>query len=87
MDSSPNEQTTLLRKFRRPTPLPRLQITVAILLQLCEPITSQSIYPYINQVGLKLLSPYYLQLDLGFSLSASSTSPAEMKKRRAIMLD
>ena len=36
---------------RRPiTPLPKLQIAIVLLLQVCEPITSQSIFPYINQV-------------------------------------
>ena len=39
------------RKKTRPTPLPKLQIAIVLLLQVCEPITSQSIYPYINQVG------------------------------------
>lgn len=33
-----------------PTPLPRLQMTILILLQLVEPMTSQVIYPFINQV-------------------------------------
>jgi hypothetical protein len=37
-------------KKRRRSPLPKLQIAVVLLLQLCEPLTSQSIYPYINQV-------------------------------------
>ncbi|KAF7773190.1 hypothetical protein Agabi119p4_5357 [Agaricus bisporus var. burnettii] len=30
--------------------LPKLQIAVVLLLQLCEPLMSQSIYPYINQL-------------------------------------
>ena len=33
-----------------PNPLPKLQLAIVLLLQVCEPITSQSIYPYINQV-------------------------------------
>jgi hypothetical protein len=36
---------------KTPTPLPKLQLTIALLLQMCEPITSSSLYPYINQVS------------------------------------
>ncbi|KAJ7176473.1 major facilitator superfamily domain-containing protein [Mycena filopes] len=32
------------------TPLPKLQLTVILLVQICEPLSSQSIYPYINQL-------------------------------------
>ena len=32
------------------TPLPKLQIGIVLLFQLAEPITSQCIYPFINQV-------------------------------------
>jgi len=39
-------------KTRKATPLPKVQILVVLLLQICEPLTSQSIYPYINQVSL-----------------------------------
>ena len=35
-----------------PNPLPKLQLAVVLLLQVCEPITCQSILPYINQVRL-----------------------------------
>ncbi|KAF8875928.1 major facilitator superfamily domain-containing protein [Infundibulicybe gibba] len=48
-----NEETALLapaKKLQKPTPLPKVQIGIVLLLQLCEPITSQSIYPYINQL-------------------------------------
>ncbi|KAJ3866719.1 major facilitator superfamily transporter [Lentinula novae-zelandiae] len=38
------------RRKRAPTPLPKVQISILMLLQICEPITSQSIYPYINQL-------------------------------------
>ncbi|KAF8824811.1 hypothetical protein HHX47_DHR7000044 [Lentinula edodes] len=38
------------RRKRAPTPLPKVQISIMMLLQICEPITSQSIYPYINQL-------------------------------------
>ncbi|KAJ7110829.1 major facilitator superfamily domain-containing protein [Mycena crocata] len=48
-----NEETALLprpeTKARR-TPLPKFQLTVILLIQICEPIASQSIYPYINQL-------------------------------------
>ena len=40
------------QKKRLPNPLPKLQLAVVLLVQVCEPITSQSIYPYINQVRL-----------------------------------
>ncbi|KIK52657.1 hypothetical protein GYMLUDRAFT_1028562 [Collybiopsis luxurians FD-317 M1] len=40
----------VLKQRRTPTPLPKVQISILMLLQLCEPILSQSIYPYINQL-------------------------------------
>ncbi|KAH9481792.1 Major facilitator-type transporter psiT2 [Psilocybe cubensis] len=50
-----NEETPLLRTGSASassnngrTPLPKLQIAIVLLLQICEPISSQSIYPYIN---------------------------------------
>lgn len=55
-----DEETPLLTspveasKKRQASPLPKLQITIVLLLQLCEPITSQSIYPYINQLVSEL---------------------------------
>ncbi|KAF8875781.1 major facilitator superfamily domain-containing protein [Infundibulicybe gibba] len=48
-----DEETALLahaKKQHKPTPLPKVQIGIALLLQLSEPIASQSIYPYINQL-------------------------------------
>ena len=50
-----DETTPLLRPIpdaaKRPrTPLPKLQIAIVIFLQIGEPLLSQSIYPYINQV-------------------------------------
>ena len=51
-----NERTPLISanndsaKERR-TPLPKLQIAIVIFLQIGEPLLSQSIYPYINQVS------------------------------------
>ena len=51
----PDEETPLLdtnpQKPCLPTPLPKLQIAIVLLWQVCEPLTSQSIYPYINQVS------------------------------------
>jgi hypothetical protein len=47
------------RQRRKPRPLPKLQISIILLLQLCEPLMSQSIYPYINQVGGALSSFFF----------------------------
>ncbi|OAX35437.1 MFS general substrate transporter [Rhizopogon vinicolor AM-OR11-026] len=53
-----NERTSLLdagqQGQRKPTPLPKLQISILLLAQLFEPIASQSIYPYINQLVSEL---------------------------------
>ncbi|OBZ72619.1 Protein ZINC INDUCED FACILITATOR-LIKE 1 [Grifola frondosa] len=38
------------KTVKTPTPLPKLQISILLLLQLAEPITSQCIYPFINQL-------------------------------------
>jgi hypothetical protein len=50
-----NERTALLGAGqpgqKKATPLPKLQITILLLALLVEPIASQSIYPYINQVS------------------------------------
>ena len=51
------DETTALLPAKEPkpvTPLPRLQIGILLLLQLAEPITSQCIYPFINQVCIIL---------------------------------
>ena len=53
--SQPDEETALLasperKPVKAPTPLPKLQIFILLLMQLAEPITSQCIYPFINQV-------------------------------------
>jgi hypothetical protein len=49
-----NEEVPLLPDSldvpKRPTPLPKIQIVVLLLTCLIEPIASQSILPYINQV-------------------------------------
>ncbi|KAJ3568220.1 hypothetical protein NP233_g5851 [Leucocoprinus birnbaumii] len=55
-----DEQTPLLAspsteaQEPQPTPLPKLQVGVVLFLQLCEPITGFSIYPYINELVSKL---------------------------------
>jgi hypothetical protein len=46
-DSSPLYHT---KGHQKPTPLPWLQISILVLIQVCEPMTAESIYPYINQV-------------------------------------
>jgi hypothetical protein len=50
-----DEETGLLdehrrQKVREPTPLQRTQLSIVLLLQIVEPLTSHSIYPYVNQV-------------------------------------
>ncbi|KAJ7812394.1 major facilitator superfamily transporter, partial [Mycena olivaceomarginata] len=49
-----NEETALLsRPVSKPrTPLPKLQLSVILLIQTAEPLASQSIYPYINQLDI-----------------------------------
>ncbi|KAJ3568782.1 hypothetical protein NP233_g5486 [Leucocoprinus birnbaumii] len=57
---TPDEETPLLTppvlpsQKPRASPLPKLQIAIIVLLQLCEPISSQSIIPYINQLVSEL---------------------------------
>jgi MFS family permease len=57
-DIAVNERTALLDAGRRgqkkATPLPKLQIAILLLALLVEPIASQSIYPYINQLVSEL---------------------------------
>ncbi|PPQ80156.1 hypothetical protein CVT25_001449 [Psilocybe cyanescens] len=57
-DIHDDERTPLLNEQRvskqKRTPLPKLQIGIVLLLQICEPICSQSIYPYINELVSKL---------------------------------
>ncbi|KAJ7760686.1 major facilitator superfamily domain-containing protein [Mycena maculata] len=47
-----NEETALLSrpKGNARTPLPKLQLAITMLSQISEPLASQSIYPYINQL-------------------------------------
>ncbi|KAH9917008.1 MFS general substrate transporter [Fomitopsis serialis] len=51
------DETTVLLPAKEPkpmTPLPKLQIGILLLVQLAEPITSQCIYPFINQLVSEL---------------------------------
>ncbi|KAK7032726.1 efflux pump azaL [Favolaschia claudopus] len=57
MSTTDNTEETPLLPASRPakriskrTPLPKLQLSVIMLIQICEPLASQSIYPYINQL-------------------------------------
>ncbi|KAG6839132.1 hypothetical protein C0991_005522, partial [Blastosporella zonata] len=57
MHPDDDERTALLAdslRHRKPKPLPWFQISIVLLLQLCEPITSTSISPYINQLVFEL---------------------------------
>jgi hypothetical protein len=66
-----NEETALLstvERRRKPKPLPWLQISIILLLQVCEPITGLSIYPYINQVGPFVVGTWAVNETLRFSL-------------------
>jgi len=59
-DGNVDERTALLdvgqQGQKKPTPLPKLQISILLLALLVEPIASQSIYPYINQVSIFVAS-------------------------------
>ena len=57
-----------------PNPLPKQQLALVLLLQVCESITSYSIHPYINQVHLvrrsREVSIYHFQqliIELGIT--------------------
>ncbi|KZP17587.1 MFS general substrate transporter [Athelia psychrophila] len=50
-----DEHSTLLTKeTKKPTPLPKLQISVLLLCQLAEPLTSQCLLPFITQLVREL---------------------------------
>ncbi|KAJ7115631.1 major facilitator superfamily domain-containing protein [Mycena crocata] len=55
MENTVDEQTALLAKPNPEpvarTPLPKRQLAIIMLVQICEPLASQSIYPYINQAS------------------------------------
>ena len=48
------------KKEKVPTPLPKLQLAVLLFFQLAEPITSQCIYPFINQVCSMSIAQEYM---------------------------
>ncbi|KAG2128576.1 MFS general substrate transporter [Suillus clintonianus] len=53
VQSSETERLPLLHETqqkKQKTPLPKLQVSILMLVQLAEPIASMSIYPYINQL-------------------------------------
>ncbi|KAJ8515786.1 hypothetical protein ONZ45_g6840 [Pleurotus djamor] len=51
IDHQVDEETPLLQKKQpSPTPLRWSQVSIVLLTQVCEPLASQSIYPYINQL-------------------------------------
>ncbi|KAJ7025548.1 major facilitator superfamily domain-containing protein [Mycena alexandri] len=56
MPNDVDETSSLLSRPKKsiyedgPTPLPKLQLALILLVQICEPLSSQSIYPYINQL-------------------------------------
>ncbi|KAJ6540841.1 major facilitator superfamily domain-containing protein [Mycena vulgaris] len=58
MESNVDERTALLAKPTpappMKTPLPKRQLAIIMLVQICEPLASQSIYPYINQLVSEL---------------------------------
>ena len=71
---------------QRRTPLPWLQISIMLLLHTCEPISSQSIYPYINEVFSFFLVLHH-PADISWnSLWESLTLLREMNQRLGIML-
>ncbi|KAJ7728465.1 major facilitator superfamily domain-containing protein [Mycena metata] len=58
MESIAHEGTALLAQpalaSSPRTPLPKFQLAIIMLVQVCEPLASQSIYPYINQLVSEL---------------------------------
>ena len=83
----PEEETPLLRDRnlpRKETPLPTTQILVLLLLQLCEPITSQLINPYINQVRSSIPVTQII-VNGRLSLSVSSRLLVMTKERSDII--
>lgn len=64
-----DERTALLdarqQGHKKPIPLPKLQISILLLALLVEPIASQSIYPYINQVSMSATS-HFRQLNVTY---------------------
>jgi hypothetical protein len=86
--SNVDEQTPLMpsransHASRHRTPLPKLQISILLLIQLLEPVMSQSMYPYINQVCPLLVCIIY-NFHRRPSLSANWTLREEMNAKSA----
>jgi hypothetical protein len=79
----PEEEIPLLRNDnppRKQTPLPTTQVLVLLLLHLCEPLTSLSINPYINQVQPSIPFTQVI-VNVHSSLLVSSQSLVATKKR------
>jgi hypothetical protein len=56
-----DEETPLLQRDnapRKPTPLPKAQMFLLLLIRLAEPITSHSISPYISEVCFLVYLPH-----------------------------
>lgn len=66
------------------TPLPRLQIGILVLVLLAEPICSQCIYPFINQVT-PLLNRTSVHVSCIFSSSASWVSQVATRRKSGTM--
>lgn len=49
-DATADDQVRPVVEQVVPTPLPKLQMTILVVLQMVEPMTSKVIYPFINQV-------------------------------------
>ena len=72
-----DEETPLLHDDdaqRKPTPLPKTQLFLLLLVRLAEPIASHSISPYISEVGPHLLITLCDALAPIFHISSFSLS-------------
>ncbi|CAK5268662.1 unnamed protein product [Mycena citricolor] len=82
-----DEEAPLLPKTKTKTPLPRLQLSIILFSQLCEPLASQSIYPYINQLVSELGITGGDERKVGYyagmvsTYSACSPSAADQSRR------
>jgi len=48
-DTHNHDDTAIHTTWEKPTPLPKFQIFIVLLIQFAEPITALVIYPFINQ--------------------------------------
>jgi len=84
-DHQSDEETPLLGDIsstqpppRKGNPLPKLQIAIVLLLQVCEPLTSQSIYPYINKVSTLCMAKKLLCLSGVYPSSSVNSTLLEV---------